>query len=234
MIPASMGEPPEPKTVIVLGVRSGTSVTSGMLAHMGVFMGDVWLGPNEYNPRGYFEDADFLFLVNRVHTAHSGSKMIPVVVKDPSTIPTGLHEEFQLAVSTHSKDEDGNERPVWGFKAPSACYLIRFIEQYVHNPHYVLCRRDPIEIASSSSKVVEHVIPEWFDWYKYARDFMITAAKETEGKKRLMLSFHDTIDNPRETAGKLMEFLDIVPTTKQILSAVSLVDKELRHNVVNI
>lgn len=213
------------KTVLVLGVRSGTSMVSGMLARLGVFMGDVWLGPNVYNPKGYFEDAHFLSLVNRIHTSISGSKMLPVILKDPSVVSSELHQEFEDEVRRHQRD-------VWGFKAPSACYLLRFIERYVESPHYIVCYRDPIEIASSSARVLEHTVPKWFPWYEYAKDFMDTCLSETESAKRLVVDYGTVLKDPESRVGDIINFLGISPTEDQTKDAVSFVDPSLRHNEV--
>lgn len=45
---------------LVLGVpRSGTSVTAGILHHLGVFMGERFLPTTKMNPRGFWHDLDF-------------------------------------------------------------------------------------------------------------------------------------------------------------------------------
>ena len=49
--------------IIVTGMhRSGTSMTAMLLAQHGVHMGERLIPGNRHNPRGYFEDADFVEL----------------------------------------------------------------------------------------------------------------------------------------------------------------------------
>lgn len=211
------------KSVIVLGVRSGTSVVAGMLTILGVSMGDMLRGPNKYNAKGYFEDDHFLDLVNRIHQARSGSKMLPVVLRDTDVLPKELEEEFKHLVESHSKE-------LWGFKAPAACYLLSLVERYVKDPYYIVCNRDPIEIASSCMRVEEHILPAWFDWYTYAKDFMGTCLRETEGKRRLVVDFDDIMDSPSKVVRGIVDYLGIDASEESVLTAASFVDPSLRHN----
>ena len=56
-----------PETFIITGMhRSGTSLVARFLHLSGVDMGKEWIDPNEDNPLGYFEDADFVSLHQRI------------------------------------------------------------------------------------------------------------------------------------------------------------------------
>lgn len=47
--------------VVITGMhRSGTSLTTSLLQSAGVFIGDRLLGNNLSNPKGHFEDLDFV------------------------------------------------------------------------------------------------------------------------------------------------------------------------------
>jgi len=53
--------------IVVLGLHcGGTSAVAGVLHHLGVFMGRNLLGPGYNNPRGHFEDGEFVLLHNEM------------------------------------------------------------------------------------------------------------------------------------------------------------------------
>ena len=55
------------KPIIVAGMhRSGTSIVASLLSALGVDIGQRLLPPDKGNPRGYFEDIDFLEFQRRV------------------------------------------------------------------------------------------------------------------------------------------------------------------------
>jgi hypothetical protein len=62
------------KTIIILGMhRSGTSMVAGLLAKMGINMGDDLLGRSPSNPFGHFEDWDFVNLNDSILSKAKGS-----------------------------------------------------------------------------------------------------------------------------------------------------------------
>ena len=68
------------RVVIVLGAhKSGTSTISGLLRILGVDMGaDLRQGRGTINPRGFFEDKEFLRLNDDILSAAGGHAWIPV------------------------------------------------------------------------------------------------------------------------------------------------------------
>ena len=76
------------KDVIILGMhRSGTSMVSGLLTNLGVDLGEDALGPLISNPRGHFEDGDFLGLNNAILAAAGGTWDDPPAA--PAILETG-------------------------------------------------------------------------------------------------------------------------------------------------
>lgn len=58
-----MSEPSHVPCIILTGMhRSATSAAAAVLQSAGVYIGELLFGPNEGNPYGYFEDADFVLL----------------------------------------------------------------------------------------------------------------------------------------------------------------------------
>ena len=53
--------------IIITGMhRSGTSLVAGILRTAGLHIGDKLLGPDDFNPRGFFEDKDFVNLQENI------------------------------------------------------------------------------------------------------------------------------------------------------------------------
>lgn len=58
--------------------RSGSSATAGVLYHLGVHMGQHLLKENEWNPKGHFENEEFVAVNDRIlHTIGGSWKKPP-------------------------------------------------------------------------------------------------------------------------------------------------------------
>ena len=111
------GKDTNQRAVVVLGAaRSGTSVTSCVLAALDVDMGNVGY-PSKSNPRGSYQDRDFVRLNREIHdfTGAGNNYWNP-----PSP-------EAILESKDHFKDKIQNlvlqksqGKPVWGWKDPQA------------------------------------------------------------------------------------------------------------------
>lgn len=57
--------------IVVAGMhRSGTSMMAGLLARLGVQMGQTLIEPDPHNPLGYFEDADIVGFHQQAFAQH--------------------------------------------------------------------------------------------------------------------------------------------------------------------
>ena len=65
-------------TIIVTGMhRSGTSMVAGILKLCGVYFGDNLLHPQQENPKGFFEDLEFLEINKEILACSGGSWFEP-------------------------------------------------------------------------------------------------------------------------------------------------------------
>jgi len=103
--------------VVVLGpYRSGTSVTSRVLHHLGVNFGpkDEMFEGDGFNPGGYYERAD----INRANTAFIQSAGFTLA--DPGE-PTELSAKGDRKLLNSLNLSWRGESPIWGVKDPRMC-----------------------------------------------------------------------------------------------------------------
>ena len=134
------------RTFIVLGMhRSGTSLIAGGLNKSGINMGEKLLGANEWNPKGHFENEEFIELNDRILAEAGGSWDNP-----PS-------EEAILKAGEKLKDEikvvvDRNKGRLWGWKDPRTTLTIKCYLPYIEHPFFITCWRKPLDVAKSLNK----------------------------------------------------------------------------------
>lgn len=209
--------------IIVLGThRTGTSLTSGILHHLGVNMGDNMKGPHPSNPSGHFEDMDFLLLNDEV----VGNW------KDPYTgDPTAEQMERYKA---HIRSRIG--KGFWGIKDPRLCITVKHFFHYMVESLGVKTKIIyPHRLLMASSKSLKRVHPMTLD---EAVDIQITYLEELDKwrygdnakiKEGLDIWFDTIIRNPVEVIYKVVEYIEIEPTEKQIQAAINLVNPDYVH-----
>lgn len=126
--------------VLVLGThRSGTSAVAGVLHNLGINMGDRLLGAHPSNPKGHFEDLDFLNLNDKVVKNW----------RNPLLTVTGEQlDRYQELV-----DAKDHQR-LWGIKDPRLCITAKHFIQMLGDVKIVLVDRNTE--ASINSLLVVH------------------------------------------------------------------------------
>jgi hypothetical protein len=206
------------KTVIVLGTaRSGTSVTAGMLASLGVDMGNVGY-PTESNPRGAFEDRDFERLHKEMFNSIDGGK----TYWDPPTREQVMEQKeaadprIQRLILEKSKGKS-----IWGWKHPRSVLTIDLFLPYVANPHFVMVFRNPLAIAYSS---VEHTknrvksvdLLSGLNLANFYQKEMVDFLERHPELPTIFVAFDDVVSQPMKEAARLAEFLGIELDEKKI------------------
>lgn len=116
--------------ILVSGAgRSGTSAVAGILHHAGVFMGYRFFTGREGNPKGYWEDYDFLHF-------HMGAN-------NPINTDEWYEEREKLI-----KDRQDLEWP-WGFKDPRIASYLDMYQELFDNPKLIWCKRNLDDITRS-------------------------------------------------------------------------------------
>ncbi len=140
------------KTVVPLCVlRSGSTVLSGVLHYLGVYMGkksDLIKGQH-VNKYGCFENQDFLKLSHRI-LYDAGSSGIYFDYPSELKLKQAVEKNWTRAQETIARN---SKEPYWGWKDPSSFHIIHYIDSLLEDPHYIILKRDVTQIANSIMKI---------------------------------------------------------------------------------
>ena len=121
--------------------RSGTSVAASWLAKCGLFMGEKLLYGYRDNPRGHYEDLDFLNLHN-------------AILKDNGTdyrVRGKQHLRIDAAYYTRASNLVA-ERTIhkeWGWKEPRTTLFLDFWKEQILDLRGFIIYRDAVEVVNS-------------------------------------------------------------------------------------
>lgn len=103
--------------ICVMGCyRSGTSAVAGILHHLGVHMGSNFQEPNEGNPKGYFEDPEFIDINRKIYDANKNYKT------SRNLLNSDYKKYIKIKASFHALCYDRcSNWNNWGFKDPRFC-----------------------------------------------------------------------------------------------------------------
>jgi len=121
--------------------RSGTSLLAGALAAAGVDMGGQ-LTPGRGNPRGHFEDLDFV----RFHDAALARRGAPLFAPAADFQPVLAQDEERAARGLLAARAG---KPFWGFKDPRATLFLDTWRALAPEAFFLLLYRHPVEVALS-------------------------------------------------------------------------------------
>lgn len=190
------------RTIIVTGyARSGTSLTAGILHHLGVNMGDqkTWRVADEANEKGYFENSEFVMANHLI-----------------------LNED---KLSNFKKIVDKHKSELWGMKDP------RFIETWEHwkpfieNPMFIVCDRKNESVAESVCFRDDGTYSEkkeYDDVIKDIRSYKRKIYKTIKDYPRLYVDF----DRYFKDKGQIKDIADFVGVPYK---DIDLVDSNLKH-----
>jgi hypothetical protein len=148
-----MEPPPQPAgnlprhqgpALVIAGMhRSGTSLTAALLASAGLDLGSHLLGADASNPRGHFEDVDFLLFHQRALAA-AGLSADGFIAAGQPTVPALMLAEAHDILATRR----AQGRP-WGWKEPRTVLFLDFWEQLLPEARFLIVFRRPWEVVDS-------------------------------------------------------------------------------------
>ena len=188
-----------PAVVCVLGTsRTGSSLTTRLLSLAGVYLGPeeellqkdlhqlagegeaVLARAREANPEGFFEHYRMTRLNERILRAMGGNW------REPPALPEGWEESEALAAEREDArallDRSFAGRSLWGWKDPRNSLTLPFWQSLIPDLRYVICLRNPIDVASSLRKRDRISLEQGLDlWLAYVAGALIN----TSGQPRI-------------------------------------------------
>lgn len=196
-----------PKTVVVLGMaRSGTSITAGILNYIGVNMGESMKEPSWRNPKGYYEDEEFIELHVRIFAAaRKGSSYW-----DPPSKEQVLaqRDAFEAEIIELVSRKQANSA-LWGWKMPWTNLTIEMFLPYLQNPHIVVVFRNPL--GNAHSFVKHNGIVDLFRalmLVNFYNERILSFLAEHPDVPRKYIAFEELVREPVAVAGELANFID--------------------------
>lgn len=196
------------KAVVVLGMgRSGTSVTAGLLKIIGVNMGDSLKAPSHRNPKGYFEDEDFIRLHYEIfESAKKGSSYW-----DPPSHEEILAQrdryEIKIRELLSRKQSPGM---IWGWKLPWTNLTIELFLPHLQNPHIVVVFRNPL--ANAHSFVKHNRILNQFQSLRlinFYNNRILSFLGEHPELPLMFVAYEDILRDPVKVMQELSDFLGL-------------------------
>ena len=218
--------------VSVLGMhRSGTSLVTRLLNLMGVFLGDEdeLMGGNEFNERGFWENTRIVSLNDSILQQLGGSWHDPPEFTDGwEWNPDLSHLRSQARALVQERFDS---RPMWGWKDPRTCLTLPFWSTVVEPTHFVVCVRNPLEVASSVMRA--HHTVDSQKAIKLWVTYVSAALRHTSGRKRMIVFYEDIIQRPDNVLAGLAHFIvrpELVHDPMLLEQIRGEVADELRHH----
>ena len=114
-------------------------MVAGILYHLGVFMGDTFVGPDRSNRYGHFEDAEASAINRWVIASAGGSWYSPVDT---------WYVDANARIAPFVERRDA-EHAIWGQKDPRLALTLRHWLMFLSNPVFVRTYRTPAHIDRS-------------------------------------------------------------------------------------
>lgn len=196
--------------------RSGSSMTAGILARLGVAMGPEGLArADRHNPKGYYEDWRF----TRFHRWRSAlenvgadefRRRLRMPPEDPQFTPAQADRYRRLVAACEAPGSN------WGVKDPELTYYLpRLAEAVTCELRIVVPLRPHDEVVASVVAALGH--PE-ADARRAIDEYAARLRALVDGWHGPVLEFfyHNCLRDPRRVVGRIADFLAVAPTPEAI------------------
>ena len=192
--------------IIITGMhRSGTSMITAYLENLGVNVGSDLMNADQNNPKGYFEDVEFLSLQRKMLIA--GCKKGDDGHHDWGfTTGTPLNKSvFENYTSEARKIIQSREdlKSTWGWKDPRTSLMLDFWNGLIPNAYYILVFRNPWEVMRSMRNLKAEVFqsnPDYaFKIWKQYNEALLAFYKENK-EKCILISANRFLQKPEALA----------------------------------
>jgi hypothetical protein len=216
--------------ICIIGMhRSGTSMVARLLNLCGVNLGpeEKLLEASPDNAMGHFEHKGFLEIDDAILRCFGGSWDNPPFLDVGWENDSCLRDLFAQAKGLI----DGfKTSALWGWKDPRATLLLPFWKTLLPNLRYIICIRNPLDVARSLGKRDGISLPGGTQlWSRYTR----AAIENTEGQPRILTFYENFFSNPIDELNRLVNFGGL-PEIGDPSSVMTIISAELRHQITGI
>jgi hypothetical protein len=211
--------------VCIIGMhRSGTSMVANLLQRCGLTLGpeETLLGSNAGNQIGHFEHTGFLD-INDALLRHFGGSW-----DNPPNLKAGWEQDPALGKLVHQTKKLLDTfvgSSCWGWKDPRTTILLPFWQRFIPNLRFVICVRNPLEVAQSLEKRDDLSIATAVHlWALYTQ----TAIQNTNGQPRILSFYEDYFRNLRDEVVRVTDFCGLKQPNDAAVVKDSILG-ELRH-----
>lgn len=212
--------PTATRSIWVVGPsRSGTSAVAGALHSLGVYMGEKLMPPSLANPRGYFEDMQFVNINKRF--APGG---LPLTATEPDSPSKAAYVGLM--------NIRARKHRVWGVKDPRLCRVGQWVIPLARDARVVQVHRPLYSVADS-------LVDRDGLTREVAMSIALTEYQGVEAlEKQLGVPWHcveynELLDDTAATIRKLARFVFAYVNPKPVIdydAAVAFVEPGLRHH----
>ncbi len=224
---------------VVLGIsRSGTSAIARSLQTLGIDLGEKLLPGNKKNPKGFFEDADILYKINRgVSHALNDPWMTVGSLKQASIDDQPLLKNFKT-YAIQLLQERLKKTDYWGFKDPRTTTILPFwlnvFDALQVNDHYVIALRNPLAVAYSNQQFAKLDLETGMIlWLIHS----FAAIEGTHHKKRIVVSYEAMLENADAQLIRIHSAFELpfaLSPTDVLHYQQTFLDKSLSHHVADL
>lgn len=215
-------------SVIVFGVRSGTSMLTRIINLMGLNVGTqnkIMTPCPTQNPKGFWENMDILNLNNKIINS-LGREWWNVSSSNVNDISLKLREEFKIESKRilANIDVSGN----WIIKDPRFSFTYPLWEDDVSGAVHIIAYRNPIEVAKSLS--ISNGFPLEFSMALW-EFYFLNSVFYSKGRKVLMINYCDIIEEPVKMTQQIFNDLEYLNSGQIKMPNInilkSFIDKDL-------
>lgn len=191
--------------IAVLGMhRSGTSAITRALVAVGASAGDNLLPPGADNPKGFWEDRDFVLMNERIletlDASYDSLKLLPPGFENgPEMAQLFLEAVLLLRAKLETCQ-------VLALKDPRTCRLLPFWQRVFSHLQlrvdYVIAVRNPLSVAQSLQR--RNGIFERKSHWLWLQHY-VAAVTATEGCKRLFVDYDALLAQPEQQLRRLAD-----------------------------
>jgi GT2 family glycosyltransferase len=205
----------EPVRCAIAGMhRSGTSMVAGVLSALGMYLGDPadFFDGSLDNPDGYWEDARFVALNERLLEALGASWDCPHALdaeRWQEAALSGLRDEARGLL------EEFPGEPCWGWKDPRTSLTLPFWRALAPGLRTVVCLREPLDVARSLKRRAMLSVRFSLGLWRAYNEAILLA---TDPDSRLITCYERILSDPERELRRIATYMSL-PADEEALTA---------------